>query len=519
MSVQYVPRWIVGIGLLIGCLQPVKLSAQAGASPKPGSNASADHAQSVIRATTRLVILDVVATDDQGQVLSGLKAEDFTALEDGKPQTISAFSFHRPAETIAPPRQLPQNVVTNAPAYTSNSCLNIILLDAVNSEFSSHVYAQEMLIKYLGSGPAIQPTAVFALEGKLELLHDFTTDTQVLKDVLAHFTPRGPQHLPDVYAAASPFERRGSFKAGPNARETTFRGILDLAHALAGYPGRKNLIWLSEGFPLNLFPDALIGDGRVVIEDYSRQAEKIADALMNAQVALYPIDAAGVTQVDRFSQRTAMESMAQRTGGKTFINRNDIDTGVRTSIDDGSTYYALEYYPDNKNWDGKFRHIELKVNRPGAKLRYREGYYALGPDSDAANPVAEFSRALDADAPASRAVLFQAQVTLPAEKGQPVLVRFAIDPHTISFQHQSDDLQHGAVSCVVWAYTGKGAPLEFQGESTAALKPDVFQQVMHSAFPCTRKLDLKPGHYNLRLGVLDETTFQIGTTSIQVTVP
>jgi VWFA-related protein len=512
-------RWLVAVDLLLALLLPVYGFAQDGASPAQGSQAAGDRSQTLIRATTRLVILDVVATDDRGEVLTGLKAEDFTALEDGKPQHISAFSFHRPGEGPAAPPQLPPNVVSNAPAYTSNSSMNIILLDAINSEFSSHAYAQDMLIRYLGTGPAIQPTAIFALEGKLELLHDFTTDTQALKEALAHFKPQGPEHIADVYSAASPFERRGSFKAGPNARQVTFRAMLDLAHSLSGYPGRKNLIWLSEGFPLNLFPDALLGGGAAVIEDYSPLVEKITDALMNAQVAVYPIDAAGVTQVDRFSPRTAMESVAERTGGRTFFNRNDIDVGVRTSIDDGSTYYTLEYYPDNRKWDGKFRRIELKVNRPGAKLRYREGYYALGPDSSAADPSAEFSRALDVNAPSSTAVRFQAQVTLPAQKGQEVLVRFAIDPHTIVFQRQSDDLQHGAVSCVVWAYQGRGNPVQFQGESKAALKPEVYRQVMQSAFPCSRKLDLKPGHYTLRLGVLDQSTNLIGSTSMHVTVP
>jgi VWFA-related protein len=512
---SFTPRRLAALGLTLSFLFLVNAFAQTGSSSAQGP----DRSQTVIRATTRLVILDVVATDSKGEFLSGLKAEDFTALEDGKPQRISAFSFHKPAETPAPPRQLPPDVVTNAPAYTSNSCLNIILLDAINSEFTSHAYAQDMLIKYLGSGPTIQPTAVFALEGKLEMLHDFTTDTQALKDVLAHFKPQGPEHIQDVYAAASPFERRGSFKASPNARQVTFKSMMDLAHAMAGYPGRKNLIWLSEGFPLNLFPDALMGGGTAAIEDYSPIVAKIADSLMNAQVAVYPIDAAGVTQVDRFSPRTAMESVAQRTGGKTFYNRNDIDMGVRTSIDDGSTYYTLEYYPENRKWDSQFRHIELKVNRPGAKLRYREGYYALGPDSSAADPSAELSRAMDVNAPSSAAVLFQAQVTVPAEKDQKVVVKFAIDPHTIAFQRQADDLHHGAIGCIVWAYSGKGLPIQSKGEYNAALKPEEYQRLMHSAFPCSRTLDLKSGHYTLRLGVLDENTNLIGSTSTQVTVP
>ncbi len=396
----------------------------------------------------------------------------------------------------------------------------MILLDAINTDFSSHAYAQDMLVKYLDSGPAIQPTAVFALEGKLTMLHDFTTDTKVLRDVVAHFQFQGPEHLPDVYTAASPFQTRGSFKAGPHAREITARSMLFLARSLGGYPGRKNLIWLSEGFPINLYPEMNSGEGVMVIEDYSPLAERIADELMNAQVALYPIDAAGVAINDRFPAHTAMVSMAERTGGKTFYNRNDIDLGIRTSIDDGSAYYTLDYYPQNRVWDTKFRRIEVKVSRPGIRLRYRQGYYALGPGGSTESVPEAFSRALDRDAPASVAVLFQAGVVLPSAQTQnKTVVNFGIDPHTLAFQRQSDDLQHAKISCVVWAYPAKGEPVRSEGDSTAALKEDVYQQMMRSYFPCQRSLALKSGHYTLRMGVLDETTSLIGTATTQVSIP
>jgi VWFA-related protein len=477
--------------------------------------------QSTLRATSRLVIVDAVVLDQKGQPVLDLKADDFTVLEDGKPQAIRDFSFHQPAAASAPARPLAPGVLTNAPEFSTSSCLNVILLDAINTDFSSHAYAQDMLIKYLDTNPPIQPTAVYALDGKLAMLHDFTTDTKALRDVVAHFKPQGPTHIPTVEAAASPFGSRGSFQVTGHGRALTERSMLFLAHSLGGYPGRKNLIWLSEGFPINLFPDFNVGDGAVAIVDYSPMAEHIADELMNAQVALYPIDAAGVSINDRFPAHTAMESMSERTGGKTFYNRNDIDMGIRTSINDGSTYYTIEYYPQNKNWDSKFRKIELKVNRPNVKLTYRQGYYALGPIGENSESVAEaFGRALDREAPTSPAILFQAAVKLPsAETQNKLVVNFGIDPHTLSFARESDDLQHAKVSCVVWAYPPKGDPIRAEGNSNAALKEDVYQQVMHSQYPCNRAMVLKPGRYTLRLGVLDGTSNLIGTMTTQVIIP
>jgi VWFA-related protein len=493
----------------------------------PSAQSSSDNkkepvyqSQSVLRATTRLVILDVVAVDEKGQPITDLTADDFTVLEDGKPQKISNFSFHHPVAAAAPRPPAP-GIISNAPQFAANSSLNVILLDAINTDFSDHAYAQDMLVKYLESDPPIQPTAVFGMGGKLTMLHDFTTDTKALREVIAHYRGQGPTHIPDVYTAASPFQRRGSFQAGPHAREITAKSMLFLAHALAGYPGRKNLIWLSDGFPISLFPEVTAGDQVMAIEDYSPLAERIADELMNAQVALYPIDAAGVSINDRFPARTAMISMAERTGGKTFYARNDIDTGIRTSLDDGSTYYTLEYYPQNRTWDAKFRRIELKLARPHVQLRYRQGYYALGPALGSRETVTEaFSRAMDHDAPTSAGILFQAGVVMPSAQTQgKTVVNIGIDAHTLTFQREADDLEHANVSCVVWAYPAKGDPVRAEGEYNAALKDEVYQQIMHSYFPCKRSLALKTGRYNLRIGVLDEATNLIGTATAQITVP
>lgn len=486
---------------------------------------STSQSQTVLRATTRLVILDVVATDDKGQPVTDLKAEDFTVLEDGTPQPLIDFSFQKPTTTVQTLPKLPPNVVSNSPAYTSASSLNVILLDAINTDFSSHAYAQDMLIKYLESDPVIQPTAVYALDNRLMMLHDFTTDTKALRDVLTHFKPQGPTHIPDVYAAASPFSRRGSYQVSAQGRDLTFNSMRFLAESLAGYPGRKNLIWLSEGFPLSLFPDTTLGEGAFAVMDFSPLAEKIADDLMNAQVALYPIDAAGVSINDRFPARTAMVSMAERTGGKTFYNRNDIDTGVRTSIDDGSTYYNMQYYPQNKKWDGRFRKIEVKLSRPHVHLQYRQGYFALGPDATLNTSSGRLARdigtALTLDAPAATGVLFQAGVAPPSAQTQnKYVVNFGIDPHTLNFQRGADGLEHAEIDCVVWAYHGNSAPTPFEGHPVAAnLESSVYDQVMKSYFPCQRPIDLKRGDYTLRLGVIDRHTNLIGTATMKLAVP
>jgi hypothetical protein len=131
------------------------------------------------------------------------------------------------------------------------------------------------------------------------------------------------------------------------------------------------------------------------------------------------------------------------------------------------------------------------------------------------------SNALLVNAPASTGVIFQAAAIAPTDKNQnKVLVNFAVDPHTIAFEQRNDGLQHASISCVVWAFPGKGDPIRSEGDTAnASLKPEVFQQLMKSNFPCRQTITLKPGHYTLRLGVVDRTTNLIGTTTSSVTVP
>src|SRR4029077_2153846 len=129
----------LGGGVLVLLISGTGRSQTSQSSPAQ-KNEPVYQSSTVLRATTRLVVLDVVAVDEKGQPVSDLTADDFTVLEDGKPQTVRDFSFHHPLTVSAPERRLAPNVISNAPQFSANSCLNVILLDAINTDFSSHAY-------------------------------------------------------------------------------------------------------------------------------------------------------------------------------------------------------------------------------------------------------------------------------------------------------------------------------------------------------------------------------------------
>lgn len=549
------------IALCIASMQCVSLAGfsqdKASTTPQPDVLQS----DKVLRANTRLVVVDVVATDSNNQTLTGLKPEDFNLLENGRPQKISNFSFRAPNAKQLPPPQLPANVITNAPTFQA-STLNVMLLDTLNGDFAEMAYLKDQVVKYFSSAQLDRPVALFAMEERLVLLHDFTTDSAQLKSVAERFKPPARTNNAETVASrASAFTTHGDFHTSERNIENTLNQLNALSKSLAGYPGRKNLIWLSESFPVNLFPDsmangvagncngdscgglaggtavirgagsspsgalgrsALEGSGEGDFKDYAQLIKKVSEALMKAQVAVYAVDAGALGKDSRLESAHTANEIAQATGGKVFRGTNDLAGSMRASIEDGSSYYTLDYYPDNKKWDGQFRRIQIKSNRPGVNLRYRLGYYALDPEKvrkDESSEVAEnYSRALQLDAPAATGVQFQAQVVNASKK---VVVNFHIDPTTLSFQHQDDGQERGKFTCTVWAYgKDKDKPAGMTNDTLNAnlTKADYQQMLKQHFLPCSRELDLKPGSYTLRVGVLDRTTNKMGTSSIPVTV-
>lgn len=489
----------------------------------------------VYRTTTRLVILDIVATDNKGKIVTDLKPEEIQILDNGKEQTKVDFSFIHPnAEKPATQVQthLPPDVYTNARQYQDNSSYNIILFDVLNSSFTSMAYAHDEIMKYLDNTPPNQPTAIYALGNKLWLLHDFTTDHQALKEVIRKFKGQGSQMVTGEDGEGH--KRKSTFQtAGADHVWTTLDAFKAIARIMGVYKGRKNLIWVSESFVVDTMPDIQTARGPLFMTEYSREVEEMSDALMESQIAIYPIDPAGLTGeafrpiLSNFSSHSSLREMAAKTGGKAFTNRNDLDMGIRDSIDDGSSYYTTSYHPTNKTWDGKLRKIEVKSTRPGVTLRYREGYYAVDPSilpgsqKQAKQTSMDFAEALDPDMPPSTGVLFQAQVVPPSEKTQnKVVVNFALDPHMVTFQKQADGKQHAEVSCVAWAFPVKGKPIGSGGGTVNANVDDAtLNKIMQSAFPCRQFLTLEPGNYELTLGVIDQLTRKMGTLTAWVTVP
>ncbi len=342
----------------------------------------------------------------------------------------------------------------------------------------------------------------------------------------------------------------------------TLDAMRSLSRLLGGLPGRKNVVWLTANLPFDLIPEDravsdaelmadLPGQGRQrsvnvnaagsqAAEQRQLHGQEIREAgseLSSAGIAIYPVDLNGlisgmessavrqgsVNSDSAFSDRASgrlsglqstqgtMEEIAAQTGGKAYINQNEIKDGIALASSDEKASYSLGYYPENKKWDGKLRNVKVKVDQGDTQVRYRKGYFAIEPGPiKNHNYEQDVAAALAINAPATQ-VSFMAQAK-PTDPGK-MRVVFLVDAHTLT----AEDAGGGKKMNVILYATVWGS-----GEKSLAaqtIKVDksfdaaTYQQILDHGMMVPIDMTIPAGGKELRLAVLDNKTGFIGTVS------
>lgn len=555
-------------------------SSQSSSAPNSTSQQTQSANPPVLKVTTRLVLVDVVVTDGYGRPVTDLKQADFAVKENGKPQKIVAFAFQPPPPPPVPGKPAYKPFTLAPGVFTNLRNLNgevgpptILLIDGLNTPFKDQPYMRQQLVKYLEHLEPGRNVAIYTLGRRLRMIQDFTSDPDLLHEALKKITLQSSmfnqdqQDLSDEFPGLDPdssdqsiaqmAQQMQEFESEQQAyqRDLQVRITLDamkeLAHNIAGYPGRKNLVWLSGSFPLTIFPDETSSNPFNVARQYGDDLRNTATVFANEQIAVYPVDARGLVgsfmpdasqsgaslagprggmrgmqQMQRASAQLAashdaMNELASQTGGRAFYNRNDIDRAIGLSVAEGSTYYTLAYYPEDKGNDGKFRKIEVKLDRKGLQSRYRKGYFATDtqpPDEKTARN--DFLRSLAPDAPTSTALPFLVRVTPPDKEHKELSLDFSVVPQAINFEPQNG-LEHAEIEFLTRIYDLKGKPVGSTNADliSTQLKPETYKQIMTHGLRYRQTVSLPPGKYVLKMGVRDHRSNAIGTLVAKVEVP
>jgi VWFA-related protein len=348
--------------------------------------------------TSRLVVLDVVATDQHGKPVEGLTRDDFRVFEDKRPQTIRSFEDAK-AHAL-PESSLSPNVVFDPAEPTSfgRSPATILVLDQLNTHFADSSFARRELHDYLAAQPALlpQPTTLLTVyDNHFKQLQAFTRDRDTLLRVLAAAPTKNAWKL----------ESGGNSDVddGPVQRLQQSLNALDqMAQTYARIPGRKNLIWVGGGFP-TLNPTTLDGDHAREVKDTLRH---ITNVLLNTRVTLYAVDptstAAGLSEItsadqadfataagglsagiDPFNAEQDFDRLGPVTGGRVLRGLNNISQQIASSIALGDSFYTLSYSPTGDSAvAAKYRRIVVECLRPGVSVTTREGYYPEQPHDE-----------------------------------------------------------------------------------------------------------------------------------------
>ena len=519
----------------------------------PSGSKQDQNQDQAIRVTTRLVQVEAIVRDKRGAV-DGLAQSDFTLLDNGKPRAIAAFSI---AKTSAQSSrsQLPAGTYSNKVNQPGDSPLSatIILFDSLNMQFMDQAAARLQTLKLLRSIDPQSPVAIYSLGNSFRILHDFTDDRARLARALERYRGENSRFIADSVPPtddilAQVFEPLQRYTVERRAT-MTLASLRAIANRVAGVAGRKNLIWISSAFPLVLAFDrggfGLNGVGQNDV-NYSGPLKDTAQALDRANVAIYPVNAGTTVTLPRMSaadnapplqrnpairapvripgesdgtrERDTMRLLADWTGGKAFLNSNDIQGAIRQAMEDAEIVYTLGFYVDSNDLDSSYHNLKVKIGRKGLDVRHRQGYFATPPASAAQSLADIVVNSAFAPVDATGIGLTASLKPTPADPALYTL-QFTIDFQNIHLEEANGKWTGGLTFLALeQSDIGKvtdSAPHNISIDITEARRQTLMQEGL------SMRLTVKPSPNmsQIRLAVVDQGSGNVGSLRIRPLVP
>ena len=336
-----------------------------------------------------------------------------------------------------------------------------------------------------------------------------------------------------------------------NARNS-MRTLKNLADFMAGMRGRrKAVVYFSEGVNYNV-TDPFNNQHATEVQ---REIRDLIASATRANVNIYSVDPRGVTSgledaieisggfpTDNSIKTTdlmdemrlehdSLRVVAEETGGFAVLNQNDFRDGFSRILEDNSSYYVLGYYPANEKLDGRFRSVQVKVLKPGIKVRARRGYVAPLPvkkdnSKDALGSRGEKATAALRDALESPIAISGLTISAFAAPfkgaGANVAIALAIEVEGrgMKFTTTPEGLAVNELEIALYAADLNGKIRDgVRDVISLSLKPSTYEIVRQSAFRVVRRIQVPPGKYQLRIGARESGGGRVGTVIYDLDAP
>ena len=312
-----------------------------------------------------LMHLNPVVLDASGQPVTDLTAADFKIVDNGKAESI--YFFHKP--DVGPAAPLAPLERTNRPGGVQPHTTAILfdMINLVDSDRLENWKALDKSVPQLESGENIY-FYVLNLEGGLIPIHPIGPKSADDKTWPQNFAAAF-----DKVMKASSHGRPVQFGAEDQVKKS-FKALEDIAVQLSQFPGRRDILWVTNGITTVADPHLPNCNGDWV--ECTLYVPHLAVTLANAGVAVDPYSFIGDINPD---VNYNVDQMTLLTGGH-FYFRQEIRDVLKEVAEKAVNAYTIDYDPSSENWDRKWHHLHLTCERKGVKVQVRERYYAL-PDT------------------------------------------------------------------------------------------------------------------------------------------
>jgi VWFA-related protein len=561
---------------LVAATPKASLLAQDQAQPSgPTSTSAAEK-------SGRLVLIDVIATDLQGKPVEGLKEDDFQVSETVdwvKHISETIVSFRPPGKTTQENSTRARRFFLSKPPEAAGDLsataepvapLAILLLDGLNTDlFAPPVVEQVSSMADAGCNPdsadpsCVTPIAVLGLGPHLEILQDFNSERSVLRETLhrvfagktskAGHAPKSDAKPAVVSESSEVAETSSSlpmirgWDRSPHSAsirerrvQLTMDAIRAIARHMAGYPGRKRLIWVSSSFPFSIGPDPA-ANGSDDARSYRSQVAVVMNALADARVSVYParpgllpsqpaseravgregeVESARMplqANADYFAATVPMEVFARSTGGEACVDDIDLAECFKQVMGHGLFDYEIAYAPPSFDWKEGFHRIEVSTPYRGVHLAFRHYYYVRSKIPAGAD--LELKQAACDDPMTATSLKLKAELQSPA----PQLAKYElmVEGKMLSAASlENGQRLHLHLDFAVCTFDNQGKPLQHVQYSTQRdLSAEEFKSVQGNMIRRTVAFQPAERSASLRWVVRDSLTGKLGSIDLPYQPP
>jgi len=589
--------------ILAGALTGGLLSAQSRGLPDPGD-------QPTFRVGTRLATIDAVVVDDKGRHVTDLTPADFEVVERGKTQTVRQVVYVRnvpgnampaPVVPIAPAPAAPGDPATPGAAATApaprarplagTSGLSTrertgrvlaIVVDDLGLSFESTAYVRKMLTQYVDN--RVNPgdlVAIIRTAGGVGALQQFTTDRRLLhaaidrvrwslqsRSGVAAFEAVTPDSSTNLFARRTQqigqppplLQTPDEFRHEVTAAGTL--GALEyIVRGIEALPGRKSVIFVSEGFDLGIkdaktsrtwaaFTRMMDRANRAGVVVYTIDGRGLQTAGLTAEddpqtpkmdmfggpgggggnntgpaISKKITKSAGDRNTELINSQDALVYLAQQTGGIAMLNTNDLSGALDKVVDDTKGYYLIGFdtaISPTGRWEPN--DVRVRVKRDGLSVRARRGLFGPADKNLPKDDVQDDPLVAAALSPFSTGAIDVRLTTLFAhdkQAGSYVRSLFFIDPAGLTFTDGPDGRKDADLTLLLMAIGDNGRAVgQLRRQLDLRLTPDQYQQLRQRGLLYSARLPIKePGGYQFRAAVRDRTSEAVGTGAQFVEVP